>query len=90
MKLELEFYGALCETKTFKINNVKASYDDFGEKFDHSPENAPDYCCGDMRFDSKPPLPEVLDRYHISINEYDDICEKLREGLSFGSCGWCE
>jgi hypothetical protein len=47
MKLELEFFGALCSTMIFAINNIRASSSDFGEKCDHSPETAEDHGCGD-------------------------------------------
>lgn len=32
---------------------------------------------------------EILRKYSINKKEYDEICKKLEEGLSFGSCGWC-
>jgi hypothetical protein len=90
MKLVLNFYGALCETKNFKINDIDADYEDFGDKYDHDSENAESYCCADMEFDSKPATQEILDKYHITVDEYNEICDKLEEGLSFGRCGWCE
>ena len=89
MKLELEVYGCLCSTSTFKINNINANYNDFGYKYDHCPESAEPYGCGNMQFDSIPPTQEVLDKYHISVDEYNEIADKLAEELSFGCCGWC-
>lgn len=90
MKLVLEFYEALCSTKEFKINGIEAGYNDFGEKYDHDEENAEPYCCGYMQFDSKPATEEILNKYNITIDEYDEICNQLSEGLSFGCCGLCE
>jgi len=89
MKLVLEFYDALCSTSEFVVNGVTADYDDFGDKYDHDSENAEEYGCGDMHFDPKPFTEEVLNKYHITENEYDKICNKLEDGLSFGNCGWC-
>ena len=38
MILELGVYGALCELSEFEINDIRASYQDFGEKFDENPK----------------------------------------------------
>ena len=89
MAHEIEFGRALCYTPTFVINGVSAVSDDFGEQYDHDQENAEDYCCGDMQFDTKPPTETVLLKYGIDDLEYWTIANKLAEGLSFGSCGWC-
>jgi hypothetical protein len=86
---KIEEYGALCELEHFEINGMRADYDDFGEKYDHDSENAEDYGCGDMRFDSKAATEEVLNKYGITTEEYDKICDELEEKLSFGCCGWC-
>ena len=89
MKLELEFGTALCYAPTFKINGIKADSNDFGEKYDRSPETAEDYACGDMQFTRVPPKPEVLERYGITEAEYALVAYQLESGLSFGRCGWC-
>lgn len=90
MKLELKVYNCLCALSKFTINNIDADHDDFGEKYDHNPENAlEDYACGNMRFNSKPYTQEVLEKYKITVNEYNKICNELEEKLSFGSCSWC-
>lgn len=47
------------------------------------------YGCGDMVFESKASTKEVLQKYKITEKEYQYICQKLIEGLSFGGCGWC-
>ena len=89
MELKLEVYCCLCELSTFEINNIKAVYDDFGNKYDHNSENAEDYCCGYMQFDGKDSTPEILAKYMINQSEYDEIVSLLNEKLSFGECGLC-
>ena len=88
MKLKLEAFGCFCGLSIFEINNVKADYDDFGEKYDHDSENAEDYCCGNMQFEGKDSTPEILAKYSINQSEYDEIVSQLTEKLSFGGCGW--
>ena len=89
MQIEFKVFGALCEMETFRINGVDADKGDFGTKCDESPETAEDYSCGDMRFRRKASSPEVLAKYAITHKEYDEVCDKLDDGLSFGRCGWC-
>jgi len=79
MKLELKVYDCLCSLSKFTINNIDADYDDFGEKYDHDPENAEDYACGDMQFNSKPYTQEILEKYKITVDEYNEICNELEE-----------
>ena len=90
MNLKIKTYGALCSLEIFTINGIDADYEDFGDKYDHSPETADAYCCGDMRFD---PFDNVnwpiLKKYNITEDEYFEICSKLENELSWGSCGWC-
>jgi len=89
MQLEIKSMGSLCALKTFTIKGMDGEYSDFGTKRDESPETAEDYGCGDMKFTSKPATEKVLSKYNISLEEYQTICEKLDEALSFGECGWC-
>lgn len=89
MKLELEFGTYYCYPKTFIINDIDADEEDFGKKYDDSPETAPEYGCGNMRFHPYEPREEILKKYNITLNEYEQICDKLEDGLSFGRCGWC-
>lgn len=88
MKLELEIYGCLCSTKIFRINGIEADTDDFGEKYDDDPSDAPEYGCGNMQFHPYSPNKQVMKKYHINEQEWYEICDKL-DGLSFGYCGWC-
>jgi hypothetical protein len=87
--VELQIFGCLCATEKFVVNGVKADSDDFGSQGDASPETAEDYGCGDMRFTPAPASQDILDKYRITVDEYNEIAEMLREGLSFGGCGWC-
>ena len=89
MELELEIYGSLCATSIFTINGVDAYYEDFGEKYDRDSKNAEDYSCGNMRFTGNPSTPEILDKYKITEEEYQEVVSKLEEGLSFGCCNCC-
>ena len=89
MRLELSFGSALCYCPVFKVNGIDATEDDFGDKYDRSPEDAEEYGCGDMQFTRVESTKRVLDRYSINESEYDEICDKLEEGLSFGPCGLC-
>lgn len=89
MKIEVEAYAAICELRVFSINGKDADYEDFVEKYDHSRENAPDYGCGDMRCDAKPPTQEVLEKYGITLAEYYEIVDRICEKLDFGYCGCC-
>jgi len=42
-----------------------------------------------MQFTGVEATAEVLEKYKITKDEYNEIVAKLEEGLSFGSCGWC-
>lgn len=88
MKVEMEPYSALCSLRVFKINDIEADYNDFGEKEDINPTAAEPYGCGDMEFLPKAATQEVLDKYNITTDEYNEICKRL-DCLSFGNCGWC-
>ena len=90
MELECNAYGSLCGLSNFRINGIEAEEEDFGEHHDHHPELAEDYCCYDMKFTAKEPDPSVLLKYGITTEEYNEVCKKLDEELSFGNCGWCE
>lgn len=85
----IKSYCALCELCGCEINGVNLDYNDFGEKYDTEPEEAPEYGCGNMQF-----IPyfevkqETLRKYNITEDEYRKIQNKLN-CLSFGCCGWC-
>lgn len=89
MKLEIKVMSALCSLSIFNINGIEADYDDFGNKYDSSPDTADDYCCGNMEFFICEAQKEILDKYKINTDEYYEIAHRLKELLSFGSCCWC-
>lgn len=89
MTVKIVAYDCLCELETFVINEIAAEYYDFGTKYDCDAENAEQYCCGNMRFFPKEPCSEVLQKYGITVEEYNEICSRLENELSFGCCGWC-
>ena len=89
MKLELEFYDALCHTSKFVINDITACESDFGYQCDVAPDEAEPYGCGDVKFTRIPATPKALARYGITEPEYELVAGQLEVGLSFGNCGWC-
>ncbi len=89
MEYKAEVYRALCSLSEFTVNSIDADEDDFVDQYDHSPETAEDYACGDMRADIKPATDEVLKKYGITANEYATIAADVAEKVSFGCCGWC-
>lgn len=90
-RLELKFYSALCSVSIFKIDGVNADIDDFGNQEDlgRNDPDREDYCCKNMQFIPKDPKEEILLKYNITESEYEYIAGILRDGLSFGNCGWC-
>lgn len=89
MKIEFEMFDALCTHRLFKINNIHARYEDFGEQYDRSPQTSEPYGCGDMSFSAKPATQSILDKYKITPDEYIQICDMLTDKMSWGNCNWC-
>lgn len=90
MELIIEpFYSLPCELEVFTINGKAANYRDFGDVYEHNEEAKEPYGCGDMYFESKLPTSEVLQRYNITVDEYNTICTELKNKLYIGKCGWC-
>ncbi len=88
MKLEIETYKSLCELKVFKINDIEACREDFGEQKDLGCEDQGEYECGNMQFIPYEPNVSVMEKYGINEVEYQEICAKL-DWLSFGRCDLC-
>lgn len=90
MELIIESCHALpCNLKVFKINGKDADQDDFGDTYDHDAKNSEIYSCADMRFDPRSSIKEVLDKYNITEEEYNKICDELEDKLFVGRCGYC-
>ena len=83
------YHGLPCELEIFTINGKCADSGDFGDIFDHNERIKEPYVCGDKHFDPKIPTKEVLDKYHITVEEYNTICNELEDKLWVGRCGWC-
>jgi hypothetical protein len=78
-----------CSLDVFTINGMRADVSDFGSTEDIDSEHAEEYCCSNRVFVQKNPRVEVLNRYGITIDDYDEIVTTLRNVLHVGSCGWC-
>ena len=89
MTIECKSYGALCGLETFRINGIDANETEFGEQYDDAPYAAPKYGCGHMKFHPYNPVSAVMEKYGINETEWEEVCDKLDEKLSFGRCGWC-
>jgi len=89
MEYKIKAYDALCSLDGFIINGIEADEDDFVDKYDHSPETAEDYACGDMQADIISATSDVLEKYKITVDEYAEIAGKVAEEVSFGCCGEC-
>lgn len=83
------FHSLPCELEVFTINGIAANSMDFGDVYDHNEEAKESYGCGDMYFESKLPTSEVLQRYNITVDEYNAVCTELEKKLYVGKCGWC-
>lgn len=90
MKLEIkENDGLYCGLSVFKINDILADSDDFRENTIIIQNMLLNIVVEIMMFESKEPTQEVLDKYHITKEEYEDVCDELHDKLSFGFCAYC-
>ena len=80
-----------CWCPVFTIKGQNADAEDFGDwdDIDRHCEDKPDHGCGNMTFTPKPATQKVLDKYGITVDEYNEIASALEDGLSFGRCGLC-
>lgn len=85
MNYELKVFDGLCETEVFEINGVKANSSDFGH---HNGDGSRK--CSNMKFVKFECKQKVLDKYGITVDEYNKISDELVEGLSFGCCNYCQ
>ena len=88
-------YALPCTTSYFSVNNIDAVLDDFGTMEDIEPFENPEpysdecYSCGNMQFISKPATKAVMEKYKLTLDEYDLICNILGSVFDIGYCGWC-
>lgn len=90
MKLECKAYKGMCKLAFFTINGIEADEADFGSHYDRMPKTGNSCACKDMKFIPKNPTVKVLEKYTLSINEYEQVCDKLDKELSFGACCFCD
>ena len=89
MVLVIKACNYFCDLEKFRINGIKADIYDFGYTYDADSDNAPDYGCGNRIFERYPPTKDTLEKYNITRDEYETICDELTTALSFGRCGLC-
>lgn len=81
---------AYCSPDKFKINGVKATTYDFGQGVDEEPLADGKFGCGHHAFHHfERPKNGVLEKYHISMEDYRTICSTLDAQLSRGRCKYC-
>ena len=76
-----------CWANVFTINGVDADELDFGNSETYG-EHLNWECCNDFT-PYEVPQENVLEKYQINKDEYNEICEKLKDKLCVRSCGWC-
>lgn len=87
--------GMGCVPATLTRLNIPMDHNDFGSggsggSDDSEDSNCePSSGCRNHRWERKPPTPEVLQKYAIDEDDYDEICGVLEEHLSQGNCGSC-
>lgn len=87
MKLELEKdkYEP-CAPKIFKVNDIYADPDDFGEV----DKILGYYCCESRKFIGfEEPPAGILGKYQITEDEFFEICDELRDILRVKDCSMC-
>lgn len=81
-----------CEAEVFKINGIDADMDDFGGvNLGHIPwlDDDEDMTECEMNgFFGEQPTEEILEKYGITEEEYDEILDNLN-GEFFGKCSAC-
>ena len=94
MKLELKVYSALpCETKMFIIDGVDSDENWFVNNYDDGRGKEIEYGCNNrvtklLRISEvRNNLPESLK--DLSVEEIEEIQNRLEEELVSGGCGWC-
>lgn len=75
-----------CSLQVFTINGNSADLEDFGgpDIFGNCMNGS---CC--CRFEPSMPKQNVLDKYGITLDEYAEIVEVLKDSLRVDGCGWC-
>lgn len=75
-----------CSPKIFTINEIYADPNDFGEVS----KLTGDFCCKYREFNGfEEPSTAILEKYHISKDEFFEVCDELRDMLTITDCGRC-
>lgn len=89
MELVIEPFDTYpCCLGVFTINGKNASQYDFGDMHDRIIEDNI-YGCHNRCFEPKSPTSKILQRYNITVDEYNTICAKLEDELYIDHCEWC-
>lgn len=90
LSMQLSVTKTHCSPKKFVINGVKATTYDFGQGVDEEPVGDGKFGCGCHAFHHfERPKHGVLEKYHISMDDYRHICTQLDSQLSRGRCKYC-
>jgi hypothetical protein len=93
-QFEFEVSNAYCMSAEKAIINGRwfdiydfGSHEDFG--WQHRTEED-GYGCVDGHFVPDGFNEDIAKKYHITEDEWDEICDTLQEECSWGHCGWCD
>jgi hypothetical protein len=85
-----------CTCKTFKIDNIDCDWSIFVETYDRSPEYAKPYTCenrcarpnkiSEIKKSIKQYYPELK---YLTIEDIEEIQDRLCDALHVGKCGYC-
>lgn len=90
LSMQLTTVKSHCSPKKFVINGIKATTYDFGQGIDEEPVGEGKFGCGKHVFHHfERPKHGVLEKYHISMDDYRHICAQLDSQLSMGRCKYC-
>lgn len=88
-RVKLQVYGALCSLKKFTIDGKRVKEDDFFDQDDMGRDYAEPYGCGNMVGTAQNATDAKLNKYKMTVDEFNLVAETAAELVSFGSCGWC-
>lgn len=85
-----------CHPAWLRIKGQEATLSEFGywikgNKEECTQSDIKNWGCYQRRFETFPirENQETLDKYNLSEDEYEEICDKLEEEFNVGTCGWC-
>ena len=88
--LDITGMDAYCDAEvTLMVKGKPADVEDFGDGRDIEPNHAPLGGCGNYFFEVWEESPEILEKYGITVEEYDEIGFWLQRCLTIGCCDWC-